>query len=110
LFLTVLTLQHPDAKAMAIRPRALTFILEACDRETAARRSTSWGTSWGTEAVACHQTFYNGHQHDRNPPAGPGRCELLPPQSLVTVHASAPATDPRVATASRRKVVGVDCV
>lgn len=31
-------------------------------------------------------------------------------QSLVTVDASASATGPRVATASRRKVVGVDCV
>jgi hypothetical protein len=44
------------------------------------------------------------------PPAGPGLRELLPPQSLVTAHASAPATGSRVATASRRKVVGVDCV
>jgi hypothetical protein len=74
--------------------------------------------------TACLGSTLSGHRRDSmssdvlqwssarpgTPPAGPGRGELLPSQSLVTVHASAPATDPRVATASRRKVVGVDCV
>src|SRR5450759_4088697 len=52
---------------------------------------------------------YNGHAHNRKAPAGPVTANSSAP-SLVTVDAPTPTTDPRVVTASRRKVVGVDCV
>src|SRR6185295_16585941 len=52
---------------------------------------------------------YNGKAHGRKAP--PDRSLPNPPPPIIgRVDASASATDPRAATASRRKVVGVDCV
>src|SRR5665647_3497052 len=59
--------------------------------------------------VSMSSDVYNGHAHNRKAPAGPVAANSSAP-SLVTVDAPTPALDPRVVTASRRKVVGVDCV
>lgn len=52
---------------------------------------------------------YNGHAHNRKATAGPVTANSSRPIT-GPVDAPAPAIDPRVVTASRRKVVGVDCV
>jgi hypothetical protein len=59
--------------------------------------------------VSMSSDVYNGHAHNRKAHAGPATANSSAP-SLVTVDAPTPAVDPRVVTASRRKVVGVDCV
>jgi len=83
-----------------------TTVLQTRKRKTARCGSTFWGHRGDSMSLDVLQW-----SSARPEPLLPDSvAAILPPQSLVTVRASAPATEPRVATASRRKVVGVDCV
>jgi hypothetical protein len=102
-----LTVQRADAEALARRIRALAaHIVEACDRDKVEFWSSVSGHGGVSMSLDVLQWSLAGPE---TPPAGPVTANFSAP-SLVTVDAPAPVTDPCVATASRRKVVGVDCV
>jgi hypothetical protein len=99
--------QCADASGMARRVQALAApIVEVCDRDTAA----FWSTVSGHRRVSMSPDVLQWSlARPETPPAGPVIANSSAP-SLVMVDAPAPVAYPCVATASRRKVVGVDCV
>jgi hypothetical protein len=95
------------ANAVVGRIKALVAqLVQVCDRCAAA----FWSTVLGHRGVSMSpEVLQWSLARPETPPAGPVIANSSTP-SLVVVDAPAPATGPRVATASRRKVVGVDCV
>jgi hypothetical protein len=97
----------PCANAVVGRIKALVaHLVQVCERCAEA----FWSTVLGHRGVSMSSEVLQWSlARPETPPAGPVIANSSAP-SLVVVDAPAPATGPRVATASRRKVVGVDCV